>query len=98
MASILSLIISFFFRKSLHQSLSFVNLGGILFCGFALGMFNCLTVVALRVVPAVVLYSVVNVLTMMLITLSDYMIYKEKLSKKQFVGLFTAVVAVVFMS
>lgn len=97
-ASILSLIISFFFRKSLHRSLSFANVGGILICGFALGMYNCLTVVALRVVPSVVLYPIVNVLTIMIITLSDYVIYKEKLSKKQIVGLVTAAVAVVLMS
>lgn len=97
-ASFLSLLISAFFRKNIHMKLNVLYVGGILICGLFLGLFNCLTVVALKTLPAVILYPTVNVLTIIPIVFADYFIYKERISKRQIVGIFVAACSIFLMN
>lgn len=97
-AAVLSSLISLLFRKSISLKPDLPSVGGIAVCGVAIGLHNCLTIVSLKALPAIILYPIVNILTILLILLSDFVIYKEKLSKRQIVGIVLAAGAIILLN
>lgn len=66
--------------------------------GVALGFHTLLTSAALRQIPSVVYYPIVNILTITLAVASDYVLYREKLTKRQVIGLIFGAACIVLLN
>lgn len=70
----------------------------ILAIGVLLGSYNLLLVASLKVVSSVVLYPVVNVLTVALIVLYDRVVQGLRLTRRQIIGLAAGMVCILLLS
>lgn len=98
-AALICCLIAFFIRG---QSYSFVlnkfMIIGILGIGVILGIYNLLLIFVLSVIPASVFYPINNILTMIAIAVSDYFLYRKKLSVKQFIGFISGMICVILLN
>ncbi len=98
-AALICYIIAFFTRR---QSGGFRPdarmLGGVAGIGVLLGTYNLLLIYALSIFSASLFYPAINVLTMIAIAVSDYLIYRKKLTKKQFLGFTAGVICVILLN
>lgn len=65
--------------------------------GILLGIFQCLNTFAASVIDGAILYSTYNCGVSLTLTVIGKIIFKEKLSEKQYIGVFIGIAAIVFM-
>lgn len=65
--------------------------------GVIIGIFQCLNTYAASVIDGAVLYSSYNCATSILATVVGRMLFKERLSKKQFVGVIIGILSLMFL-
>lgn len=67
------------------------------FVGIFLGIFQCINTYASSIIDGTLLYSTYNCGVSLLSALTGKIIFKEKLSKKQYTGLFVGIVAILLL-
>ena len=65
--------------------------------GVLLGIFQCLNTYAASVLDGTILYSTYNCGVSLLSTITGRILFKEKLSVKQYIGVFVGIIAIVFL-
>ncbi len=65
--------------------------------GILLGVFQCLNTYAASVIDGTILYSAYNCGVSLLSTVTGRLLFKEKLSAKQYAGVFIGIIAIVFL-
>ena len=70
----------------------------IIIVAVSLGLYNTFLATALQTINSSILYPVVNVLTIVFMVISDYILYKQKLSSKQKIGVIFAIICVILLN
>lgn len=91
---ILSLIIG---RKNISQ----INKNEILF-GILIGIFNQFSTIfqlkAIGILPSYVIFPTYSICVILMVTIINYLIFKEKLFKKQYIGMVIILIALLFLN
>lgn len=103
-AYITAAVLSFFilgFIMVKNKSVKYSGQPGIIvsgcLVGVLLGIFQCLNTYAASVLDGTILYSTYNCGVSLLSTITGRILFKEKLSVKQYIGVFVGIIAIVFL-